>query len=497
MHTAVALDGPTRILVGRLEEQLRLANAQIQALETLVSELRQQRDASRTRVADLETRVQDQDRKLAFYENANTPPSQPTLKPKAKTDAPGKKKPEKRGKPVGSPGATRKTPPVDRVEDVTAPQCPHCGSDPGPPTGVDVRTITERPEPAPVTTTQYNLATYACACGHEFTAPHAEVPKKGVWGPLILTHFALLHMLLRGRIRGCVAFLLDQDGVAISPKGFWDAIQRVGQACKPEYAAIREALRAAPYVYVDETKFKVKGRPWWLWTFRHPDGRVLVVLRRRRNAGVVKEIMGEDPPTLVVDGHSAYKFAKQIQRCWSHLLREVEEVLRTVPEAAEAGAPLLVSLQDVLARLKDASASQASMEQRIAQKAAFDEELAVLVIQHEGVACLEKAVTHLRNGLGSWTTCLLYPATQTLPAMEPTNNLSETAIREHAVVRKLIGTFRSEEGAENYQYLASMFESWRFQEKNPASELPDLLRRSLCMGAAGVMPPPPAENPAT
>ena len=40
------------------------------------------------------------------------------------------------------------------------------------------------------------------------------------------------------------------------------------------------------------------------------------------------------------------------------------------------------------------------------------------------------------------------------PVMEPTNNLGEQAIREHVILRKIIGCFRSENGAENYQYIA-------------------------------------------
>jgi hypothetical protein len=63
---------------------------------------------------------------------------------------------------------------------------------------------------------------------------------------------------------------------------------------------------------------------------------------------------------------------------------------------------------------------------------------------------LKKPLTYLRNGFGRWYTCLLYPG------MEPTNNLGEQAMREHVIMRKIIGCFRSEKGAENYQYIASL-----------------------------------------
>jgi len=67
------------------------------------------------------------------------------------------------------------------------------------------------------------------------------------------------------------------------------------------------------------------------------------------------------------------------------------------------------------------------------------------------------------------------------PGMQPTNNLGEQAIREHVIMRKIIGTFRSIEGSENYQYIASMFATWGLQGKNIFEELVKLLRKELCL----------------
>ena len=51
---------------------------------------------------------------------------------------------------------------------------------------------------------------------------------------------------------------------------------------------------------------------------------------------------------------------------------------------------------------------------------------------------LHKPVECIRNGLGSRFACLLYPG------MGPTNSLAEQAIREHVVIRKIIGIFRTD-----------------------------------------------------
>jgi transposase len=64
--------------------------------------------------------------------------------------------------------------------------------------------------------------------------------------------------------------------------------------------------------------------------------------------------------------------------------------------------------------------------------------------------------------------------------MQPTNNLAEQAIREHVIVRKIIGTFRSEKGSENYQYIASVLATWQLQGKNMSEEVEKSLKYELC-----------------
>ena len=67
------------------------------------------------------------------------------------------------------------------------------------------------------------------------------------------------------------------------------------------------------------------------------------------------------------------------------------------------------------------------------------------------------------------------------PGMKTTNNLGEQAIRKHVILRKIIGCFHSENGAENYQYIASLLADWMLQGKNGFEELEQLLRQELCV----------------
>ncbi len=68
-----------------------------------------------------------------------------------------------------------------------------------------------------------------------------------------------------------------------------------------------------------------------------------------------------------------------------------------------------------------------------------------------------KPVEYLRNGIGSRFFWPLYPG------MEPTNTLSEQAIREYVVKGKIIATFMFGSGSEDYQYITSLLSTWRLK----------------------------------
>ncbi|MDF1558011.1 MAG: transposase, partial [ANME-2 cluster archaeon] len=231
-------------------------------------------------------------------------------------------------------------------------------------------------------------------------------------------------------------------------------------------------IRNAKWRHIDETGFKINGQKWWLWIFRTNDDETLVVIRKSRGRKVLDEILGKDHSgPHIVDGWSAYSKTAILQRCWSHLLREVD-ACKTVSEKRNLLSEMIHACFDDLKMFLD---SDPSMDERVSQKALFEKELEDIVCKFDGFEDLKKPMTYIKNGLGCWYTCLLYPG------METTNNLGEQAMRKHVILRKIIGCFRSENGAKNYQYIASLMADWRLQGKNGFEELEQLLRRELCM----------------
>lgn len=431
-------------------------------LKQTVKQLEQQIHRLQERVTQLEN-------KLRIHENPHTPPSQQRFK---QTTGGNINPPGKRGAPPGHRGATRNVPEPDEIIPVTIDQCPQCGSYLGQAVGFESRIIEELPPSQKIKVTQYNLHKYRCpGCGCEITARHQDCPMIGNLGIRLMTQITMAKYHQRGVLRRIQETLWDQYRFQISPKGIQDVLLRVGNACAGEYEQLKLRIRCAQWRYTDETGIPVLGKNWWLWISRNNIDDVLVTIRPSRGQEVLKEILGEKVIGAdVTDGWRSYHWLPKVQRCWAHLLREVDDF----KEPLEHEQRLSEEMHRRYDLLKEFIGKDPPMEKRVRQKKIWDDELQTLVNENLQYLDVRVKAQYIQNGLGCWYTCLLYPG------MQPTNNLAEQAIREHVIMRKIIGTFRSEKGSENYQYIASLLATWKLQRKNMSEELENLLRRKLC-----------------
>jgi len=276
----------------------------------------------------------------------------------------------------------------------------------------------------------------------------------------------------RGVLRRIQDALQQQYGLRISPKGVHDILLRVGDACAPEYERLLQQVKAAQWRHTDETGMPVLGKNHWLWVFRTNEDEVLTVIRASRGRKVLDEILGADfHGAMVNDGYSSYRALPEVQRCWAHLLREVDSGV----DLSKYEQMFSTEVHRRFDALKAFIGKDPPMNQRIKQKLRWDRELAALAGEYIEYPEVRTKVQYLKHGLGSWHTCLLHPG------MQPTNNIAEQAIREHVIMRKIIVCFRSTRGPENYERIASVLATWRLQEKNMAEELENLLRNELCL----------------
>lgn len=405
------------------------------------------------RIAELEKLIQKLQARLAVYENANVPSSQRRFPDKREKETTGKP-----GRPPGFEGSTRVQPKPDKVEVVLAKQCNHCGTRLGKPLDFISRVVEEIPEPQPVIVTEFKLARYLCKhCKEQVTASHPDCPDEGVFGPRTITQVSLLKY--EGRLPcQLVCTALQRDyGLQVTPATVLAINSRVANSLQPEYELILRRIRNAKVLYVDETSFHVGGVKYWLWIFVS-DNETLVVIRHSRGKKVLREVLGKHFQGFIVcDGHRSYSnFTTNIQRCWAHLLREAEYAAERVGEAKE----LYKTLRELYWKLVKTLESNPSMAERLRLKNSALKTIRSLLGKQWKKERTLKVVGYLRNGLKHWFTFVLNQG------MEATNNRAERALREHVVIRKIIGTLRSSKGVRCHEVIMSVFATWRKQAPN-------------------------------
>ena len=238
----------------------------------------------------------------------------------------------------------------------------------------------------------------------------------------------------------------------VTPASIMHLNQRVSFALEAEHTKLIAKIRASDVVYADETSLRINGIKSWIWIFVAKDA-VLCVIRKSRGSGVVKEILGDSEGILVCDGWKPYTSCRRvIQRCWAHLLREADET-----ESKK--------LYELLCQLF------ADAKSGIERTEAEERLRSILSHCYKG----EKSVNLLkkiRNGFDNWFTFLTYQN------VEPTNNTAERALREHVVIRKIIGGLRSEKGARVHEVIMSWFATWKLAGLNLFTTLVSFLRGS-------------------
>ena len=105
-----------------------------------------------------------------------------------------------------------------------------------------------------------------------------------------------------------------------------------------------QQLRESPFVHVDETRLSIRGVDHYVWVFT--EGRHVVFrLTDTREAAVVHELLAGYKGVLVSDFYPGYDAMEcRQQKCWVHLIRDLNDDLWKFPFDDELQADSLVRL---------------------------------------------------------------------------------------------------------------------------------------------------------
>ena len=407
----------------------------------MVRELKKENDFLKAKVEELE-------RRLAFYENPHTPPSKSGKKP------PRMESSGKLGAEIGHPKWERKEPePTGSVEYVEE-TCPHCKTKLDKPFKTERILEEEIPEPQPVEVIEHLVNHYKCPeCKRHIIAKN-NAPS-GRFGKNVLTHVALLKYDDRLPLRKTVSSLERHYNIHITDVGVFKITNSVAKKLEIPYNELIKKIRNAEVIYADETEIKVDGITYHLWTFV-TESEVLFVIRKSRSKSVIEEVLGAKFDGVICsDGWTAYtQYTINLQRCWAHLLREAKDLAEK--HASFSG--FYNSFKKIFEKIKKIREKDLSLKTRLKWKEKLRLGMKQTIEQMNSYKEFRKFATTVKNGLEHWFTCVINLL------VEPTNNIAERALRELIVQRKIIGGLRREKGAHIMEVITSMIATLKKRE---------------------------------
>ena len=269
-------------------------------------------------------------------------------------------------------------------------------------------------------------------------------------------------------------WLLDRAfGVRISVGALSGALDEVARAGQPAYDALLAEARASPAVNVDETGWRESGQNGYVWTVSTPTVR-LFHYTKSRSGEVAERLLGEDGTAAVVtDFYGGYdRLARTQQRCWAHLLRDVADLLADHP--ADRSLARWAKAVKRLYALAVAWADRATAEQTrpICRERVADRFAAALVAVCRSQPAGSPQATLCQRVARYRTDLFTFVAD---PAVPPTNNAAERALRPLVIARKISGGTRSKRGSRSRMVLQSLVATWDLRGLDPVAEFLALL----------------------
>ena len=415
-----------------------------------VATLRRENVALRAENAALQERVRDLEARLGQTSaNSSRPPSSDPPQAPAKRRSPPSGR--KRGGQPGHRGACRGLLLVEQVDEVVVvvPEaCRHCEQPLPELTGRHHARVWRHQVvellPLAVRVTEYQMAVRRCpVCGKRTRADlPAGVPRRP-FGARLTAVIALLSGRYRLSRREVRQLLRDLWQVRVSLGAVLRQEQAQSAALEPMVEEARAAVQQAAVVNMDETGWRQEQRRAWLWTVVTPSLTVFVIAPSRGGA-VVDELLGADYAGVVgSDRWSAYnRFAADRRAlCWAHLKRDFRALVDRGGDAEPIGRWGLAEIERLFALWHGFRAGEFNRPELQRRLIPLQARLGRLL--RRGQDSPDGKAAALCGQVRKW-----WPGLWTfarLEGVEPTNNVSERALRPAVLWRK--GSFGSDSAA--------------------------------------------------
>jgi len=299
-------------------------------------------------------------------------------------------------------------------------------------------------------------------CGQRTRAELAEGVRTSAFGARLQAALALLSVRNRVSRRDASELCGELFGCAVSV-GSVDAIcQRACGALADPYAELREAVKDAPVVCVDETGWRCAGERRTLWAAL-TDGCAAFHIAADRHERELPELIGASFAGIVSsDRWWAYDQLDPARRqvCWAHLLRDFRRHAEGLGDQQRFGDAGLEICRELFGAW-EAFASHRDRHRLWREIAPAKRSLRALLEPHRKKSVRNRHFrTFARNLLKLWPA--LWTFTE-IEGVEPTNNRAERGLRGAVIYRKVSLGSQSEAGERFAERMLSVSQTCRLQ----------------------------------
>jgi len=384
------------------------------------------------------------------YFGASTPSAQQPIKNNTNNDNPRKNGGAKHGH-VGKGRKRYSADEADRIEPIECQQkiCPQCQIQ------LENRDWLDRSvlgvKELKLDKILYKLHRRRCPlCNKLFAAKAPEVLPKFLLNNELLTHVAAEHY-----VDGIPMGLLEQK-LAINNGTLFNAMHQLAQLLKHVPAKLINDYRQTVVKFADETTWRNDGNNGYAWLFSTSQISIYRI-RPTRSSRVAAEVLGTAPlpGVLVVDRYGAYNKAPcDIQYCYEHLRRSIEELVKQFPNSNEIKnfADNVVPLLSDAMGLRSLTISDDAYYNKASQlKAAIIQEMNQPA-DHAAIQNMQTIFQQYAHRLYHWVDNRDIP---------PENNFSERGFRRLVIARKISFGSQSDNGANTREILMTVLHSLR------------------------------------
>jgi transposase len=331
----------------------------------------------------------------------------------------------------------------------------------------------------------YVLETLASKDGLHIVAANSppSVQEGGLYGPGVYARIVVaktddslpLHR---------IAKIFARDGAAIAASTLGALFHRAAELLAPVYTQLVSIAHQDPYINADETRMPVQAkkhcRTGWIWTFIT---KTIIVYKfsATRSASVAEDFLQGTPGTLQIDGYSGYASScddggRERVGCWSHARRgffkcrgdnpEVDYVLERIVQ---------LYLVEYQAAEQDVLGTERHADLRTLLSTPITDEIIGWCREngprYNPKSPVAAAINYVVN---QWATLIVFLKD---PRLRLDNNVSERALRIHALGRKSFLFVGHDEAGQNLAVLQTIVATCKLHNVNPYDYLVDILIR--------------------